>query len=282
MVGEVTDSIKLQKAIADAGLGSRRTVEQWIADGRVKVDGRVASLGDRVTATQSIEVDGQALTRASAKFPRLLLLNKAAGLEVSRKSANGRKTVFDDLPPLKSGRWISVGRLDAATTGLLLISDHGALVHKLAHPSTNIDREYAVRIHGYLSDEKIETMRKGVLINGHTCRFTDIRYYDGSGSNHWYHVCLMEGRNREVRSLFESQNVLVSRLKRVRFGPFVLPSFIASGRMVEVHSDEVKAVCDMLSINISGSPKSSRRSAEKRREVLIEYPNLKLPRWYKP
>ena len=280
MVEKGQNTIKLQKAIAEAGLGSRRAAERWIEAGRVKVDGTVATLGDRVRPKQEIEIDGKVVERASKSFPRVLLLNKAAGVEVSRKSANGRRTVFDNLPELKSGRWINVGRLDVATTGLLILTDHGELVHRLAHPSTNIDREYAVRIHGYLSDEKIEAMRSGVLIDGHTCRFTDIRYYDGSGSNHWYHVCLMEGRNREVRSLFESQNILVSRLKRVRFGPFVLPSFISSGRMVEVHHDEVSAVCSMLSLSVPKGPRESRTGPTKKREVLISYPNLNLPRWY--
>lgn len=280
MADNARDGIRLQKVIADSGLGSRRAVEKWIEAGRVKVDGKVATIGDRVSTAQTIEVDGKAVVRSKISFPRVLLLNKAAGIEVSRKAANGRRTVFDDLPELKSGRWMNVGRLDVATTGLLILSDHGGLVHKLAHPSTNIDREYAVRIHGYVSDEKIEKMRRGVFIDGHTCRFTDIRYFDGSGSNHWYHVCLMEGRNREVRALFESQDILVSRLKRVRFGPFVLPSFIASGRMVEVHADEIAAICSMLNLIVPKAPRASRKGPSKRREVLIAYPNLNLPSWY--
>ena len=273
---------KLQKVLADTGLGSRRMIEKWIEAGRVKVNGTVATLGDRVDPTQRIDVDDREVVRSSKTPPRMLIMNKAAGVEVTRKSAADRATVFEQLPKLKTGRWISVGRLDVGTTGLLLFTNHGELAHKLMHPSTNIDREYAVRIRSLIDEETIETLRRGVVINGVTCRFTDIQYYDGRGSNHWYHVCLVEGRNREVRLLFESQNVLVSRLKRVRYGPFVLPSFISAGRVVEVHPEEVNAVCKMLSLGLRAGMRPKQPPLRRNRSVLIEYPNLTLPNWHEP
>ena len=275
-----SSTIKLQKALADAGLGSRRTIEKWIAAGRVKVDGELATLGDRVTPTQRVELDGKVVSRQVQSGPRMLLMNKAAGVEVTRKSVTDRRTVFSQLPELKTGRWISVGRLDVGTTGLLLFTNNGELAHKLMHPSTNLDREYAVRVRSLLNDETLERLTRGVEINGVTCRFTDIQYYDGRGSNHWYHVCLMEGRNREVRLLFESQGILVSRLKRVRFGPFIAPSFVPAGRVVEIHTDEVNAVCEMLGLAARARSRGDSKPKSTNRAVLIPYPNLTLPRWY--
>ena len=279
---EATPStVKLQKALADAGLGSRRTIEKWIVAGRIKVDGELATLGDRVSAAQRLELDGKVVSRHVNSGPRILLMNKAAGVEVTRKSVTDRRTVFAQLPDLRSGRWISVGRLDVGTTGLLLFTNNGELAHKLMHPSTNLDREYAVRVRSLLNDAMVERLTRGVEINGVTCRFTDIQYYDGRGSNHWYHVCLMEGRNREVRLLFESQNILVSRLKRVRFGPFIAPSFVPAGRVVEVHTDEVNAVCEMLGLSLRARSRGETKPTRANRSVLIPYPNLTLPRWYR-
>ena len=271
---------KLQKVLADAGLGSRRALEKWIQAGRVKIDGEIASLGDRVSSHQAISVDGREIVHGEVTAPRILIMNKALGTEVSRKSATGRKTVFSELPNLQTGRWISVGRLDVGTTGLLLFTNHGELAHKLMHPSTNIDREYAVRVRSLIDDETRETMLRGVVLDGVTCRFTDIQYFDGRGSNHWYHVCLMEGRNREVRRLFESQQILVSRLKRVRFGPFVLRNFIPAGRVFEIHADEVNAVCKMLDMPLRARSHTRERSDGKVRSSLLPYPNLDLPNWY--
>ncbi len=285
MAGKTDDStaptIKLQKALADAGLGSRRTIEKWIEAGRIKVDGETATLGDRVSSAQRVEFDGKLVTRRAHSGPRMLLMNKAAGVEVTRKSVTDRRTVFAQLPSIKSGRWISVGRLDVATTGLLLFTNNGELANKLMHPSTNLDREYAVRVRALLDDQMLERLTRGIEINGVTCRFSDIQYYDGRGSNHWYHVCLMEGRNREVRLLFESQGVMVSRLKRVRFGPFIAPSFVPAGRVVEIHTDEVNAVCEMLGLSMRARSRGDSKPTNTNRSVLIPYPNLTLPRWYR-
>ena len=174
-------------------------------------------------------VDGQRLGKAAVARTRVLIANKRAGVIVSRRDPQGRPSVFDDLPRLRSGRWISVGRLDLQTTGLLLFTNDGELANKLAHPSTGIDREYAVRVFGRLEDAALERLKAGVVVNDRVEAFSDIRYYDGSGANHWYHVVLMEGRNREVRELFATEGVTVSRLKRVRYGPVILPPWLPRG-----------------------------------------------------
>ena len=275
-------SLKLQKVLADLGLASRRKAEQWIADGRVQVDGEIATLGTRVTQDQTVALDGKELRTASARrvLPRLLLMNKKVGSEVSNKPGHDRPSVFEQLPKLKQGRWISVGRLDVSTSGLLLFSNSGELVNRLMHPSTEIDREYAVRINALLDDQSEARLMSGVRVDGEVLNFSDIRHYDGSGTNHWYHVCLLQGRNREIRRLFESQHILVSRLKRVRYGPVFLPSVVPSGRTMEVHPDEVHALCNMVGLKM---PKPNRRKPDsgKRKSVLLPYPNLTLPQWSK-
>lgn len=272
--------VRLQKAIADLGLGSRRKVEQWIVAGRIKVDGEVATLGTRVHPKQTIELDGREVkANLPSALPRILIMNKSVGVEVSRRPSDDRKSVFSLLPKLNRGRWVSIGRLDVATSGLLLFSDSGELANRLMHPSAGLDREYAVRVNGHLEDVVLNRLLTGVKVDDEVMSFSDIQYFDGRGVNHWYHVCLMQGKNREVRRLFESQNYIVSRLKRVRYGPFILPSFLGSGRVVEIHPDEVKAVCSMLSHPIVVQTHSNRQSKLKRRSVLMEYPSLRLPAW---
>ena len=275
-------SLKLQKAVADLGIASRREVERWISQGRVSVDGEVASIGARVTPKQTIRIDGREIARRTEWFPRMLLMNKRAGTEVSRRPSPKKASVFEHLPKLKTGRWISIGRLDVSTSGLLLFTNHGELAHSLSHPSSIIDREYAVRIKAHLTDEQISRFLNGVELDGKLCQFSDLQHYGGSGANHWYHVCLLEGRNREVRRIFESSNILVSRLKRVRYGPFVLPSFIQNGMVHEIHSDEVDAICRMLKVDVPDKPRQQRTKESKpkpNRGVLMEYPNLELPNW---
>ena len=261
---------KLHKALADRGLGSRRQMERWIAAGRVVVNGRPAEIGARVDATDEIVVDGRKLPKASAASCRVIVLNKRAGIIVSRHDPEGRPTVFDGLPNLRTGRWISVGRLDLATTGLLLLTNDGELAHALAHPSTGIDREYAVRVAGVLDDDALARLKTGVEVNGRTGSFSDIRYYDGSRANHWYHVVLMEGRNHEVRDLFASQGVAVSRLKRVRYGPVVLPAWLPRGAWQEMGYDDVARLRSILGM----APDKPPKRAQPARSMLIPYPDL--------
>ena len=240
-------SEKLQKVLAAAGFGSRREVEGWIAAGRVKVNGEVAEVGRRVETDARITVDGKKVTRrkipkAAKDGLRVLLYNKPEGQICSRKDPQGRPSVFDGLPPLKHGRWVSVGRLDFNTGGLLLFTNDGDLAHGLMHPATGIEREYAVRVLGEVTPVMLQRMQEGVVIDGHRCRFTDVQFFGGEGANRWYHVVLMEGRNREVRQLWESQGLKVSRLKRVRFGPVFIPSKVTKGHYCELSAAEIKGL----------------------------------------
>ena len=239
---------KLQKVLARAGFGSRREIETWIAKGRIKVNGKVAVVGDRVTDDDKIIVDGKKLApqKKIREDRRVILYNKPEDEVSTRSDPEGRRTVFDKLPPLKHGRWVSVGRLDLNTSGLMLFTTDGELANKLMHPSSEIEREYAVRILGDVTPEMVQEMHKGVIIEDHLCRFTDIQHYGGEGINQWYHVVLLEGRNREVRKLWESQGVKVSRLKRVRFGPLFIPSSVVKGRFNELGKTEIEKLLKLV------------------------------------
>ena len=273
-------SEKLQKVLADRGLGSRRAMEKWIAAGRVGVNGRVAKLGDRVEADDEVSVDGRKLDRGPATRTRVLVLNKRAGIIVSRHDPERRASVFDELPALRTGRWISVGRLDIQTTGLLLLTNNGALANRLMHPSTGIDREYAVRVNGTLEPEAEAALKAGVTVGGRTESFSDIRYYDGRGTNHWYHVVLMEGRNREVRELFATQGLKVTRLKRVRYGPVILPAWLPRGAWEEMRAEDVVELQRIVGVGEQGQPSKkgqsrARSDRTKGRSMLIPYPQLR-------
>ena len=239
---------KLQKVLARAGFGSRREIETWIAKGRIKVNGKVAVIGDRVIDDDKIIVDGKKLApqKKIREDRRVILYNKPENEVSTRSDPEGRRTVFDKLPPLKHGRWVSVGRLDLNTSGLMLFTTDGELANNLMHPSSQIEREYAVRILGDVTPEMVQEMHKGVIIEDHLCRFTDIQHYGGEGVNQWYHVVLLEGRNREVRKLWESQGVKVSRLKRVRFGPLFIPSSVVKGRFNELGKTEIEKLLKLV------------------------------------
>ncbi len=244
---------KLQKVLARLGLASRRDIENWIAAGRVKVNGTIATLGQRVDLHDAIAVDGRLLKRAEATevVRRVLIYNKPDGEICTRDDPEGRPTVFDRLPRPKEGRWINIGRLDINTTGLLLFTTDGELANRLMHPSYEMDREYAVRVRGEVDDEMIERLKTGVMLEDGPARFTDIQQAPGGeGFNHWYHCVVMEGRNREVRRLWESQGLVVSRLKRVRFGPVFMTSDLPMGRWREMTQSEV----DILSQEVGLKP----------------------------
>lgn len=228
----MTNSEKLQKVLARMGLGSRREIEKWIDAGRVQIDERLAKLGDRVSGHERIRVDGRVvdLQNAEQSETRILLYNKPEGEVCSRKDPDCRKTVFDRLPKLTNERWVAVGRLDINTTGLLLFTTDGELAHKLMHPSSNIEREYLVRVLGHVTPEIVKTLLDGVMLDDGIAQFTDIVENRGEGANRWYYVCLAEGKNREVRRLWESQGIKVNRLKRVRYGPVFMPSRLKLGQ----------------------------------------------------
>ena len=241
---EETGSEKLQKMLARAGFGSRRELETWITEGRVTINGKVATLGDRAKAEDRICVDGKPLSSQRLEGPRIrvLLYNKPVGEICTRSDPEGRPTIFERLPPLEKGRWIAVGRLDLNTSGLLLLTSDGELANKLMHPSAQIDREYLVRVMGAVDGEMLQRLRDGVELDDGLAKFTDVApmHKDDSDSiNRWYCCTLMEGRNREVRRLWESQGLRVSRLKRVRFGPVFLASKIPEGRWEELTPGEM-------------------------------------------
>jgi 23S rRNA pseudouridine2605 synthase len=226
---------RLQKLMASAGLGSRRALEKQIADGKVEVNGKTAVLGLSVSQGDTIKFDGkswQVDTRPVRQ--RTLIYNKPEGEVTSRSDPQGRKTVFDRLPRVKDGRWVAIGRLDINTTGLLLLTTDGELAHAMMHPSNKVDREYACRIRGEASEETLRKLKEGVELNDGPASFSDIQPAGGSGENHWYHVTIMEGRNREVRRLWESQGLMVSRLKRVRYGAAFLPKRLRMGQWSEI------------------------------------------------
>lgn len=243
-VAEAPADEKLQKVLASAGLGSRREMERVIESGKVKVNDRIATLGDRVTSKDKIFVDGKrVLLRAEASRRRVILYNKPEGEICSRSDPEGRPTVYDNLPPLKGERWISVGRLDFNTSGLLLFTNDGELANKLMHPSSVIDREYLVRIQGEVDDEMKQHLLEGVLLDDGVARFTDIVDGAGEGKNRWFYCVVMEGRNREVRRLWESQGVKVSRLKRVRYANIFIPSHVRVGQWIDLTDREIQDLC---------------------------------------
>ena len=235
---------KLQKVLARAGIGSRREMERAIEAGLVKVNDKVASLGDRVKLQDKIFVNGRRVQlHTEATRRRVILYNKPEGEICSRSDPEGRPTVYDNLPSLKGERWISVGRLDFNTSGLLLFTNDGELANKLMHPSSVIDREYLVRIQGDVDDDMKKRLLEGILLDDGVARFTDIVDGAGEGKNRWFYCVVMEGRNREVRRLWESQGVKVSRLKRVRYANIFIPSHVRVGQWIELTEREIHDLC---------------------------------------
>ncbi len=257
-------SEKVQKILARAGYGSRRELERWIIDGRITINGKTASIGDRASSEDSILVDGKAIRLIEKQRVRVILYNKPQGEVCTRSDPEGRKTVFDSLPAMKGERWIAVGRLDVSTTGLLLFTNNGDLANKLMHPSSEIDREYMVRIHGVVDESMLKRLREGVLLDDGIAKFSDIVVGERIGTNGWYAVALTEGRNREVRRLWESQNVQVNRLKRVRFGPIFLPSFVRKGQWIEL--DEVPLNDLLASVKMFVPKKNKGMSLEEKQK----------------
>ncbi|MGI9281507.1 MAG: 23S rRNA pseudouridine(2605) synthase RluB [Endozoicomonas sp.] len=255
---------KLQKILAGAGLGSRREMERWISEGRITVNGEKASLGDRASAEDKIAVDGRPvkLETYASKIRRVIAYNKPEGEICSRHDPEGRPTVFDRLPKLQGERWIAIGRLDINTSGLILFTTDGELASRLMHPSYQVEREYAVRIMGNVTEKNVKNLFEGVELEDGPARFTDIVDSGGSGINRWFHVCLLEGRNREVRRLWESQELKVSRLKRVRFANVIIPDHLRMGQWEEVDKGEIDALAD--AVQLTPAPNAPTRRASPR------------------
>ncbi|CDZ79199.1 Ribosomal large subunit pseudouridine synthase B [Legionella massiliensis] len=241
-------SERLQKILSQAGLGSRREIERWIEQGLVAVNGKVAKLGDGASAEDKISVNGRLIAnplKTQAKT-RILVYHKPVGEISSRNDPKHSRTVFDKLPPLKQGRWVQVGRLDINTSGLLIFTNDGELANRLMHPKFALEREYAVRVRGQVSQEALNAMLKGVELDDGKAQFKRIEFRGGEGTNAWYHVVLTEGRNREVRRLWQSQGVEVSRLIRIRYGKLTMPRSLARGNYKELVPKEVEGFLSSL------------------------------------
>lgn len=244
-------SERLQKFLAARGFGSRREIERWIEAGRLSVNDQTATLGVRVSVADRIVLDGKRLKlKESQESTRVLLYNKREGEVCTQSDPDGRRTVFESLSIKKRDRWIGIGRLDLNTTGLMLFTNNGELANALMHPSGGVDREYAVRVNGAVGDDMLQRLREGVLLDDGFARFTDIqRGRDATGRNSWFYVVLMEGRNREVRRLWESQEVQVSRLKRVRYGNVFMPSHLKVGQSMELEPEQVIDLAALVNLD---------------------------------
>lgn len=244
---------RIQKILSRAGYGSRREIERWVTAGEILVNGVVATTGQAIDENDKVVLRGQVLKLASklkAK-PQVLLYHKNVGEICSRNDPEGRPTVFDNLPKLNSGRWIQVGRLDINTDGLLLFTTDGELANRLMHPSYNIEREYASRILGNVTDEIIETLQKGVMLEDGMANFTQVKFEGGDGANKWFHVVLKEGRNREVRRLWESQDLIVSRLRRIRYANVELKRSLRPGNFEDMDVRAMRRLYETVKLELA-------------------------------
>ena len=235
---------RIHKVLADHGHGSRRGIEQLIKKNKVEVNGKIAKIGQLVSEKDSFKIEGKniVLSRNGSKEIRILMYNKKVGEVSTRHDPENRPTVFDNLPRLNSERWVSVGRLDVNTSGLMLFTNKGELANKLMHPSSVIEREYVARIHGLVTEKILQKLINGVKLEDGLARFTDVQEGKRGKTNQWFAMVIMEGRTREVRRLWESQNLQVSRLKRVRYGDLFLPANLKQGSYKELSKSEVKVI----------------------------------------
>ena len=268
-------SEKLQKMLAGAGLGSRRELEKWIVAGRVSVNGSTATLGDRAEASDRIMVDGRVIKTNRDEIPRVLMYSKPEGEVSTTSDPDGRPTVFEVLTKINSGRWIAIGRLDINTSGLLLFTNYGELANRLMHPSYEIKREYLARIHGDVDQKMLNNLMDGVVLDDGLAKFQTVKAQhhrnpeERTSSNQWFRCILAEGKTREVRRLWESQDVEVSRLKRISYGPIELPSFIRRSEFIELEPKQVASLFKAVDLrapkfNESTVLKDIRQRKEKR------------------
>ncbi|MFM0242664.1 23S rRNA pseudouridine(2605) synthase RluB [Paraburkholderia phytofirmans] len=261
------DAPKLHKVLAEAGMGSRRDMEELIVAGRVSVNGEPAHIGQRIMPTDQVRINGKPVKRKLAnKPPRVLLYHKPTGEIVSHADPEGRASVFDNLPPMKTAKWLAVGRLDFNTEGLLMLTTSGDLANRFMHPRYSVEREYAVRVVGELAEGMRQKLLNGVELEDGPANFLRIRDGGGEGTNHWYHVALAEGRNREVRRMFEAAGLMVSRLIRTRHGPISLPKGLKRGRWEELEDNQVRALMASVGLKAPTEEKGGRREAPERKQ----------------
>jgi 23S rRNA pseudouridine2605 synthase len=265
-------SERLQKFLARVGQGSRRQIEDWVRQGRITINGVPAQLGVLVNGAERIEIDGQLVqVRAFGQKRRVLAYYKPVGEVTSRSDPEGRPTIFERLPILRDSRWIAVGRLDLNTQGLLLLTNDGELANRLMHPSSQIEREYAVRILGDIPPATLRQLQEGVPLEDGIARFDSIREAGGEGANHWYHVILREGRHREVRRLWESQGVAVSRLVRVRYGSVSLRRGLRPGHWDELNEAQIDELRKAVGIAPEPQPEPAPRPDSRKKKPI--WPN---------
>ena len=236
--------IRIHKILADHGIGSRRGIESLIRQKKVLVNGQLAIIGQLVSEKDTFEIEGRSikLLKKDPTKRRVLMYNKRVGEISSRNDPDHKKTIFDSLPKLRSGRWVSVGRLDINTSGLILFSNDGFFAHNLMHPSSNIEREYVARVHGNVSEKIVDNLIKGVKLEDGFAKFSDVQRGRKGKTNQWFAMVIMEGRSREVRRLWESQGLEISRLKRVRYGNLFLPATLKQGDFKELTKSEISAL----------------------------------------
>ena len=261
------DAPKLHKVLAEAGMGSRREMEELIVAGRVSVNGEPAHIGQRIMPTDQVRINGKPVKRKlQTKPPRVLLYHKPTGEIVSHADPEGRPSVFDKLPPMKTAKWLAVGRLDFNTEGLLMLTTSGDLANRFMHPRYSVEREYAVRVVGELTEGSRQKLLHGVELEDGPANFLRIRDGGGEGTNHWYHVALAEGRNREVRRMFEAVGLMVSRLIRTRHGPILLPRGLKRGRWEELEDNQVRSLMASVGLKAPAEEKGGRNAASERRQ----------------
>lgn len=243
---------RVQKVLAQLGMGSRRQIEGWIRDGKITINGKIAHLGDKVILKDAIRIENKpvVLTQSAKQKRQVLLYNKIEGEICSRVKGTSKRTVYENLPSLTLGRWISVGRLDVNTSGLLLFTTDGELANRLMHPSYQITREYAVRVFGCVDNAILHRLKQGVSLGDEVAKFNQIKYAGGTGSNRWYQVTLTEGRYREVRRLWQTQGLSVSRLVRIRFGTVQLPPSLALGCHKVLTNQQISKLTALVKLTI--------------------------------